>query len=198
MEDSLVSKANIIDDYKLKSLIEDTNKRDVTGRVLTFADLETQVFILSGKSAIDIAVKDFAKNYHNVLQISQTEMSSFDNCKKILPNSEDYRIFIRHNNIIEEEGKVYLKPELKIIPISFNYKNKIGINQKLQKSFNIAKSMTLHRLFRNNYAKHCINKMVVNGEELKEENEQNETRLNLCVIALDHKYDVKIQLNKII
>jgi hypothetical protein len=58
--------------------------------------------------------------------------------------------------------------------------------------------MTLHRLFRNNYAKHCINKMVVNGEELKEENEQNETRLNLCVIALDHKYDVKIQLNKII
>jgi hypothetical protein len=120
-------------------------------------------------------------------------MSTFDKCKKIVPNPDDYRIFIRFNNILEEEGKVYLKSEFNPVPISFNYKNKIGINQKLQKSFNIVKSMTLHQLFRNNYSKHCINKMFVNGEELREENLQNETRLNLCVIALDHKFDVKIK-----
>lgn len=166
------------------------NKRDVTGRALNFADLEPSVFILSGKSYVDIAVKDFAKNYHNSLQIYQNDMSSFDQCKKLLPNTDEHRIFIRFNNIIEENEKVYLKPEFKAVPISFNYKNKIGLNQKLQKSFNILKSMTLHTLYKNNYSKHCINRMIVNGEELKEENEDNETRLNLCVIALNHKNDV--------
>ena len=70
-------------------------------------------------------------------------MSTFDKCKKIVPNPDDYRIFIRFNNILEEEGKVYLKSEFKPVPISFNYKNKIGINQKLQKSFNIVKSMVI-------------------------------------------------------
>ena len=190
VEDSFVSKAQIVDDYALKYLLDDTNKRDVTGRVLSFADLETSAFILSGKSYVDIAVKDFAKNYQNSIQISQNQMSSFEQCKKLLPDSEDYRIFVRHNTIVEEDGKVYLKPEMKPVPISFNYKNKIGLNQKLQKSFNIVKSMALHTLYKNNYSKHCINKMMVNGEELKEENDENETRLNLCVVALDHKFDV--------
>ena len=190
-----MSKAQFINDYTLKGLVEDTNKRDVTGRSLSFNDLQTQVFILSGKSYVDIAVKDFAKNYHNALEISQNEMSSFEKCKKLLPESDDFRIFVRFNNIVEENEKVYLKPEIKPVPISFNYKNKIGVNQKLQKSFNIVKSMALHKLYKNNYQKHCINKMVVNGEELKEENDENETRLNLCVIALDHKYDVKIFFN---
>ena len=65
-----MSKAQFINDYTLKGLVEDTNKRDVTGRSLSFNDLQTQVFILSGKSYVDIAVKDFAKNYHNALEIS--------------------------------------------------------------------------------------------------------------------------------
>jgi hypothetical protein len=117
-------------------------------------------------------------------------MSSFDQWKKLLPNTDEYRIFIRFNNVVEEKDKVFLQPELKPVPISFNYKtNKLGINQKLQKTFNIVKSMSLQNIFKNNYAKHCISKMVVNGEEQKEENEDDETRLNLCVIALEHKND---------
>lgn len=192
VEDSFVSKATIIDHYTLQSMVDDKNKRDVTGKMLTFADLETSVFILSGKSYVDIAVKDFAKIYQNSLQITQNDMSSFDQCKKILPNTDDYRIFVKYNSIIEENEKTYLQPVLKPVPISFNYKNnKLGLNQKLQKSFNIVKSMALHTLYKNNYMKHCINKMMVNGEELKEENDDNETRLNLCVIALDHKNDVR-------
>lgn len=121
-------------------------------------------------------------------------MSTFDKCKKqllqTLPESEDYRIFVKFNNIVEENDKTYLKPEFKPVPISFHYKNKIPISQKLKKSFNVVKAMSLQTLYKNNYSKHCINKNIVNGEESREENDENETRLNLCVIALDHKFDV--------
>lgn len=158
---------------------------------MNFYDLEPSVFILSSKNSVDIAVKDFAKNYQNSIQIYQNDMSSFDKCKKLLPNTEENRIFVRYNNIVEENEKVYLQPEMKPVPISFSFKNRIGLNQKLQKSFNIVKSMALRTLYKNNYSKHCINKMMVNGEEIKEETDENETRLNICVIALDHKTNVR-------
>lgn len=190
IEDSFVSKAQIINDSQLKALIDDKQKVEVTEKFISFADLDASVFILSGKNYIDIVTKDFAKNYHNSLKIFQNDMEFFDRCSKLLNNKNNYRVYIKYNKIITEDNKHYLQGEMKPVPVLFR---STKVHESLQKSFNLIKSMTLHRLYRNNYSKHCVNKVVVDGEELKEANlNENETNINLCVILLEHKNDVNI------
>jgi len=186
IEDSFVSKAQLIDDSSLQNLLKDKKNIEITDKYISFSDLDITVFILSGKNYVDIVSKDFAKNYHNSLKIYQNDMGYFDKFLKVLNSNGNYRVYIKYNKIVSEENKYYLRTELKPVPVLF--KSNSVANQKLQSAFNVIKSMTLHKIYKNNYAKHCVNKIVVNGEELKEN--ENETNINLCVIALQHENDV--------
>ena len=146
------------------------------------------VFILSGKNYVDIVSKDFAKNYHNSLKIYQNEMGYFDKFLKILDPSGYHRVFIKYNKIVNENDKYFLRSEFKPVPVLF--KGNYIANQNFQKAYNIIKSITLHKIYKNNYAKHCVNKVMVNGEEMKDNANENLTNVNLCVILLEHKNDV--------
>lgn len=188
IENSFVSKAQLIDDYTLQTLVDNNQNLEVTNKLISFSDLDVTVFILSGKNYVDIVSKDFAKNYHNSLKIYQNEMGFFDKSQKILKSNGQHRVYIRYNKIVSENSKHYLRSELRPVPVLFR-SNSVA-NQKLQVAFNVIKSLTLHKLYKNNYAKHCVNKIVVNGEEVKDN--ENETNINLCVIALEHKNDVTV------
>jgi hypothetical protein len=190
IEDSFVSKSQLIDDSTLQYLIDDKKNIEITDKYISFADLDVTVFILSGKSYMDLVSKDFAKNYHNSLKIYQNEMGFFNKFQKILESNGNgqYRVFIKYNKIVSENNKHYLRSELRPVPVLFR-SNSVA-NQKLQVAFNVIKSLTLRKIYKNNYAKHCVNKIVVNGEELIENENENETNINLCVIALEHENNV--------
>ncbi len=186
IENSFVSKANLIDDYTLKYILEDKKNIDITNKYVSFSDLDLSVIILSGKNYVDIVSKDFAKNYHNSLKIYQNDFGYFDKFLKVLKPNGDYRVFIKYNKLVSENNKHFLRSEFKPVPVLF--RSTSVANQKLQIAFDVIKSMTFHKIYKNNYAKHCANKILVNGEEVKEN--ENETNINLCVIAIDHKNDV--------
>jgi len=121
-------------------------------------------------------------------------MGFFDKAQKVLKSNGQHRVYIKYNKIVSENNKHYLRSELQPVPVTF-LANSVA-NTKLQVAFNFIKSLTLHRLYKNNYAKHCVNKILVNGEELKKNENENETNINLCVIALEHKNDVNIYIFK--
>ena len=145
-----------------------------------------RLFILSPKSSIDIVTKDFAKNYYNTVKIYQNDMGYFDKSKQILKSSGENWVYLKYNEIVNQDNKYLMKNILKPIPIIF--KSSYDLNERLQKSFNIVKSMIIQRIYRNNYSKHCMSKIVIDGEEFSEST--NETNMNLCVILIEHSKDV--------
>jgi len=51
------------------------------------------------------------------------------------------------------------------------------------------KSLTLQRIYKNNYTKHCINKIYFAGEEIEDENTERGTKINMCAILLEYEND---------
>lgn len=115
-------------------------------------------------------------------------MSSFDSFMKRLKSKGDHRVYIQYNQIISaEQNKITLQNVFKPLPVIFRPNS--NVSSRLQVAFNLVKSLTLQRIYKNNYSKHCINKVFVGGENINERNE-NEMKINMCVILLEHNNDL--------
>jgi hypothetical protein len=165
---------------------------DITNKPITFEDLDMSLFILSSRSFVDLVAKDFAKNYDHSLKIYQNDMGFFEQAKKVLNSTGEKRIYLKYNKIDKEGDNYYLNTHIEPLPVSFGYG--IDNTERLQKAFNMVKGVTLQRLYRNNYAKHCISKVIVEGEEVNE-NPDGEANIGLCVIMLEHDKDVNTVIN---
>jgi hypothetical protein len=143
--------------------------------------------MLSSKSYIDLVSKDFAKNYINSVTVYQNDLGYLDKFQKSIGAlKNDYRVFIQYNELVAaEENKVTLKNVLQPVPITF----KTGANttRLLQRAFNLLKYLVLQRIYKNNYTKHCINKVYLVEEKSESE---NESKINMCIILLEHSNDL--------
>lgn len=175
MEDSEIS-------YQLEYKNAD---KDITNKMISYDDLDVKVFILSPKNKLELVAKDFAQNYHHSLKIYQNQMGHFDKSLKIFKSNGTNRVFIQYNNITTVGDKIVLKRNLKPIPVEFKIRS--NLNEKLQDSFNIVKSLIFQRIYRNNYAKHCINKGALEGQDSESSsiNEDKDTKINLCAVFLE-------------
>ncbi len=182
IEDSFVSKVNLIDEYTLSSLVGNQDQEKNVSNIHR-EDLDIKLYLLSSKNYIEIVSKDFAKSYQNSIHVYQNEFGFLDKFQKIMAkNNKDHKIFIHFNDLVKNgEKEITLKNV--ILPIPLNAKQQP--QKLLKKAFDLIKYLAFQRIYRNNYSKHCINKIV-------EENEKtdNETRINLCLILLEHKQDL--------
>jgi hypothetical protein len=199
IESSFVSKAELITADQLSKMVaqntdNNQNTIDITNKNINYDDLDVKVFILSAKNKVDIVAKDFVKNYHNSLKIYQNDMGYFDQSLKIFKSKGDRRVYLQYNKIVEDNknNKQFLQNILMPIPVVFKVNS--VLNEKLQASFNIIKSLTLQRIYRNNYSRHCINKLAFSEEENNPNSLEKETKVQLCAILLENTHDVLINL----
>jgi hypothetical protein len=151
-------------------------------------DLEIKLHVLSAKNYAELSTKAFAKNYQNVIQVYQNEMGFLDRFQKLLKCNPEHRVFIQYNEIVstnEDKSKVTLKNV--ITPIPINFKVNSNISRLLQRAFNVIKYITLQRIYSNSYSKHCVTRIPVQEGE---KNENEATRINMCVIMLEHSNDL--------
>jgi hypothetical protein len=115
-------------------------------------------------------------------------MGTYDKFLKNFNSKGDHRVYIQYNEIVQsEDKKISLKNVLKPLPVLF--KSSSRMSERLQVAFNIVKSLTLQKIYKNNYAKHCVGRINIQGENVVERNE-NETKINMCVILLEHDNDL--------
>jgi hypothetical protein len=161
---------------------------------LKYEDLEIKTLVLSSKNYIELETKDFVKNYHNIISTYQNDLGYFNQAVEILKGKSDTRVYVTYNDITinkskeNGENKIILQKILQPIPVYFDKRTRAG--PKLQRAFNLIKSFALQRIYRNNYSRHCIDKIVIDGEEYKDRETTGETKINLCVIMLEHKKDL--------
>jgi hypothetical protein len=80
--------------------------------------------------------------------------------------------------------------------VTFSTASNVG--EKLQLAFNVAKGLILPKIYSNNYSKHCINKVHINGEDIKYNENQEGTNINICaIIVADYNDKVKFKYNVI-
>lgn len=188
-----MTKINLVDDKLLQNLLLDINtEKDASDKTLHYNDLDIKAYVLSSKNYIDLETKDFDKNYHHVITTYQNDFGYFNQAIDIFKSKGNTRVYVTYSDILikEEEGnnKITLKKTLQPLPINFNMNTPSG--PKLQKAFNFIKSMALQKIYRNNYSKHCTDKILIEGEEFQDREQTQETKLNLCVIMLEHPNDI--------
>jgi hypothetical protein len=150
------------------------------------------LFILASRNYIDIVSKDFAMDYQHSLKVYQNDIGFYEHARKALNSNGDYRVYLKYNNISKDGDKYFLKTSIQPIPIKFTMSS--DNSERLQKAFNMVKGITLQRIYRNNYTKHCINKVHIEGEELVDTNE-GEANISICVVMLEHEKDVSTLCN---
>jgi hypothetical protein len=182
IEDSFISKVNVIDDYALTSLLANYNQEKTVANIRR-EDLDMRLYLLTSKNYVEITSKDFAKSYQNSIQVYQNEFGYLDKFQKILAkNNTEHRIFIHFNDLLKnDEKEITLKNVL--IPIPINIKQQSP--KVLKKMFDLVKYITFQRIYKNNYSKHCINKNLEDAEKT-----DDELRINLCIVLLEHKKDL--------
>lgn len=163
-------------------------------RTIDIQDIfKIKIFVLSAKNNIDLVTKDFAQFYSNQVEVYQNDVGYYDKSLKAFESKGEYRVFIGLNNIshqtIEKKSAYYSQKDLIPIPIKFSIKQ--DIQERLQRAFIFIKSLLVQRIYKNNYSRHCINKFTIENEF---ENEgvspsEDQTRLNLCIIQLEHSND---------
>jgi hypothetical protein len=182
-----VSKINVIDDSYLPSIIS-TKDQEKTVTTLKHEDLAINLVLISSKNYVELVSKDFAKNYQNVVQVYQNEMGYLDKFQKLLNAKPEQRVFIQYNDIVssnEDKSKVTLKNVIQPLPVPFRPNS--NHSRLLQRVFNVVRYLALQRIYKNNYSKHCINKIIAQNPQ----NTENETtHINMCVIMLEHSNDL--------
>lgn len=181
IEESFISKVNLIDDYSLKSLLANKNSEKIVEN-LRPENLDIKLFLLSSKNYVEIISKDFAKSYQTSVQVYQNEMGYLDKFVKVFAEHGDHRVYINYNDIISKNDNGIVLKNI-VTPVALNFKN--NSIKLLKKVYELIKYLTFQRIYRNNYNKHCINKVIEEHEKT-----DNETRINLCVILLEHKKDL--------
>lgn len=101
----------------------------------------------------------------------------------MLKSNGDYRVWVSYNSITHKEKDYFLQKELIPIPIKFTYQSTA---QKLQQAYHYIKILTLQKIYRNNYHKHCFNKVHIDGEEVNvKKNVERGMEINMCVIMVN-------------
>lgn len=115
-------------------------------------------------------------------------MGYLDKFQKLLNAKPEQRVFIQYNDIVssnEDKSKITLKNVLQPLPVPF--RSNSNHSRLLQRVFNVVRYLALQRIYKNNYSKHCINKIIAQNPQ----NTENETtHINMCVIMLEHSNDL--------
>lgn len=82
----------------------------------------------------------------------------------------------------------YTNKEILPVPIKFAVSS--DLMNKFQRSFIYLKSILAPYISKNNYSRHCINKLIFdNNQEGSLEGNNEKTRVNLCVLLIEHSND---------
>jgi hypothetical protein len=192
IEDVYKSKISLIDKYKLRNLYNLKGKLIKKNDIDIKKDLDLQFFIFSSKNVIDLVAKDFQKKYENC-QVYQNELEFYKDALDIFKAKNNEKIFISFNDISKEDNKTLIK-EIMPLPIQIGLKD--DMTQKLQIAFEIGKRITIPKIYKNNYMKHCTSKIELIENQINNENNNNNNyeddknnNIDICIIELNDKND---------
>mmetsp|Transcript_23285 Transcript_23285/g.24228 ORF Transcript_23285/g.24228 Transcript_23285/m.24228 type:complete len:681 (-) Transcript_23285:87-2129(-) len=200
IEESFINKVNLTDDYGIKSIVDgyriwDATKDKesktegelvhVTGDVNPNTFFSAKVVVLSPKNYIEIVVKDQAKFYDNELVVYQNDLGYFDKSLSLFKSNRDIRVFVLVNNLVKKDDKYYTEKLAMPIPIKFSAQS--HNSNKLQRAFIFMKPLLAPYITKNNYSRHCVNKLAFDSSDSLELAEK--TRVNLCVLLIEHSND---------
>ena len=178
---NLVDKKQLVNLYNLKGNLIKKNFIDIK------KDLDLKFFIFSSKNVIDLVAKDFQKKYDNC-QIYQNEFEYYKDGLEIFKPENNEKVFVSFNNITND-NKGLIK-EIMSIPIKIELKD--DMTQKLQMAFEIGKKITFPKIYKNNFFKHCSNKIQLIENHSANEKNLNESEINydekiidICIIELN-------------
>ncbi len=192
IEDVYKSKISLIDKCKLRDLYNLKGKLIKKNDVDIKKDLDLQFFIFSSKNVIDLVAKDFQKKYENC-QVYQNELEFYKDALDIFKAKNNEKIFISFNDISKEDNKTLIK-EIMPLPIQIGLKD--DMTQKLQIAFEIGKRITIPKIYKNNYMKHCTSKIELIENQLYETEQKNnkekdfnedKNNIDICIIELNDK-----------
>lgn len=87
----------------------------------------------------------------------------------------------------DQTAKKYYKEKI-ILPIPIKFSASTNVLNKLQRSYIYSKSLIVPTIFKNNYSRHCVNKLIFDKSEDSLEFTEK-TRINLCMLIIDYKED---------
>ena len=192
IEDVYKSKISLVDKNKLRNLYNLKGKLIKKNDIDIKKDLDLQFFIFSSKNVIDLVAKDFQKKYENC-QVYQNELEFYNDALDIFKAKNNEKIFISFNDISKEDNKTLIK-EIMPLPIQIGLKD--DMTQKLQIAFEIGKRITIPKIYKNNYIKHCTSKIELIENQLNENDNKNnhgkdinedKNNIDICIIELNDK-----------
>ena len=192
IEDVYKSKISLVDKNKLRHLYNLKGKLIKKNDIDIKKDLDLQFFIFSSKNVIDLVAKDFQKKYENC-QVYQNELEFYKDALDIFKAKNNEKIFISFNDISKEDNKTLIK-EIMPLPIQIGLKD--DMTQKLQIAFEIGKRITIPKIYKNNYIKHCTSKIELIENQLNENDNKNnhgkdinedKNNIDICIIELNDK-----------
>lgn len=177
------------DDATISKLIENVNKKvNITDKNIGIEEVEAKTLVISSKNSIELSVKDFSRNYEGSIVVLQNELGFFDRVMKSVKSDGKQRVVVFYNSIVSEGDSYFKESQYSLLPIRFQSGD---LNVPLQKSFNLLKSLSMIRIYSNNYLRHCVHKPI---EE--EDKTEKETMMDFCVIFLETKKN-RVSINKI-
>ena len=192
IEDVNKSKISLVDKNKLRNLYNLKGKLIKKNDIDIKKDLDLKFFIFSSKNVIDLVAKDFQKKYENC-QVYQNELEFYNDALDIFKAKNNEKIFISFNDISKEDNKTLIK-EIMPLPIQIGLKD--DMTQKLQIAFEIGKRITIPKIYKNNYIKHCTSKIELIENQLNENDNKNnhgkdinedKNNIDICIIELNDK-----------
>ena len=211
MEDSFKSEVKLVTVSTLKKIVNDKGKQHnfiSTKNNFIQRNLNAKIILLSPKNYINIVVKDFNKRYETNCEIYQNDLGYYDDAVNLFNDNYNRKMFISFNDYNNTLNSLTQN----IIPIPVSYKpNAEDIASRLQISFELVKKLMMPKISKNNYIKHCTNKldilnyMSLNGDDndktsnAYKEDDDDKTSIDLCVIELkgaNDKINNENELNK--
>ena len=192
IEDVYKSKISLVDKNKLRNLYNLKGKLIKKNEIDIKKDLDLQFFIFSSKNVIDLVAKDFQKKYESC-QVYQNELEFYKDGLDIFNAKNNEKIFISFNDISKDDNKTLIK---EILPLPVQIGLKDDMTQKLQIAFEIGKRITIPKIYKNNYMKHCTSKIELIENQLNENNQKNnqekdfneeKNNIDICIIELNDK-----------
>ena len=192
IEDVYKSKISLVDKNKLRNLYNLKGKLIKKNDIDIKKDLDLKFFIFSSKNVIDLVAKDFQKKYENC-QVYQNELEFYNDALDIFKAKNNEKIFISFNDISKDDNKTLIK---EILPLPVQIGLKDDMTQKLQIAFEIGKRITIPKIYKNNYIKHCTSKIELIENQLNENDNKNnhgkdinedKNNIDICIIELNDK-----------
>ena len=146
-------------------------------------NIDLNLFIISSKHFIELTAKDFQRRYENEITIYQNALGTYDDTiKKFSENNKDnekYKIFVSYNKLNKNNK---LKRVINPINIQIDYIEQTNI--QFIKSFDMAKKLTIPKIYRSNFLSHCksaFENVKYRGEHGIEMVKEKE---NICILEL--------------